>query len=318
MFADRSRVKGLGYGVAAGVCWGVIFLGPELTEGLSGVQFAVLRFLCYGLFSLVLLMPRLRRVCAQLTRADWVSLFWLSLVGNLIYYSLVGSGVQLVGIATTSLIVGLIPVLVTVAGRHDANAVSIKRLAPSLALAVAGVALISLHAVRSGADTGGGQVIAGLLCAVGALLSWSWYAVANARRLALVGGVSAHDWALLTGLVTGAQALLLAIPVLGPEVAAHGATSWVHFLLVAAGVALLSSVVGGACWNQASRLLPLALSGQVLVVETLAALLFGFLWEQRLPGALELVAIALLVGGVVWCLNCHRSDTGDQALPGNA
>lgn len=311
MFADRSLVKGLGYGVAAGVCWGVIFLGPELTPGLSGVQFAVLRFLCYGLFSLVLLMPRLHRVCAQLTRADWVSLFWLSLVGNLVYYSLVGSGVQLVGIATTSLIVGLIPVLVTLAGRHDANAVPVRRLIPSLTLAMAGVALISLDALHSGADTrtSSGQVIAGLLCALGALVSWSWYAVANARRLALVGGVSSHDWALLTGLMTGAQALVLAIPVLGPEVAAHGAATWVHFVLVAAGVALLSSVVGGAFWNQASRLLPLALSGQVLVVETLAALLFGFLWEQRLPGALELVAIALLVGGVVWCLNCHRSDT---------
>lgn len=44
------------------------------------------------------------------------------------YYTLVGTGVQLVGIATTCLIVGLIPVFVTLAGRHDVNAVSLRQL----------------------------------------------------------------------------------------------------------------------------------------------------------------------------------------------
>ncbi|WP_144430253.1 EamA family transporter, partial [Pseudomonas syringae] len=94
MFADRSLPKGIVYGVCAGLCWGVIFLGPQLTPGLSGVQFAVIRFLCYGAISAALLMLRWRRVCASLTMADWKSLFWLSLIGNLIYYSLVGTGVQ--------------------------------------------------------------------------------------------------------------------------------------------------------------------------------------------------------------------------------
>ncbi len=126
MFADRSLLKRIVYGVCAGLCWGVIFLGPQLTPGLSGLEFAVLRFLCYGAVSMVLLMPRWRRVCAHLSMADWKSLFWLSLIGNLIYYTLVGTGVQLVGIATTSLIVGLIPVIVTLAGRHDADAVSLR------------------------------------------------------------------------------------------------------------------------------------------------------------------------------------------------
>ena len=114
--------------------------------------------------------------------------------------------------------------------------------------------------------------------------------------------------------MTGAQSLLLAAPVLGLQAATHGSAQWLHFLLVAGGVAILSSVVGGACWNQASRLLPLALSGQVLVIETLAALVFGFLWEQRLPDAYEIAAIALLVSGVVWCLNCHRNPGYSAAV----
>lgn len=314
MFADRSLLKGIVYGVCAGLCWGVIFLGPQLTPGLSGLELAVLRFLCYGVVSAVLLMPRWRRVCANLTVADWKSLFWLSLIGNLIYYTLVGTGVQLVGIATTSLIVGLIPVFVTLAGRHDANAVSLYKLVPSLCCAVGGVMLISWHALINGDRLDTLATIAGISCAVGALVTWSWYAVSNARRLVQVASVSSHDWALLTGVMTGAQSLLVAAPVLGLQAATHGSAQWLHFLLVAGGVAILSSVVGGACWNQASRLLPLALSGQVLVIETLAALVFGFLWEQRLPDAYEIAAIALLVTGVVWCLNCHRNPGYSAAV----
>ena len=78
---------GIGYGLAAGLCWGVIFLAPALVPDLSGAQFAVLRFLCYGLVSLGLLLPCWRRLRRQLTWADGTRLFWLSLIGNLGYYT---------------------------------------------------------------------------------------------------------------------------------------------------------------------------------------------------------------------------------------
>ncbi|WP_295473836.1 DMT family transporter [uncultured Pseudomonas sp.] len=307
MQLDRVLLKGIGYGAGAGLCWGVIFLGPKLAPGLSGTQFAVLRYLSYGLISLALLAPRWRRACAGLRREDWLALFWLSLVGNLLYYSFVGSAVQHAGVATTSLIVGLIPVLVTLAGRKDADAVPLRHLAPSLICAIAGAALISLHALRnSNAGQAPGEIFIGLLCAVGALLAWSWFAVVNARRLASMRQVSAQDWALLAGVMTGGQALLLAGPALGPALAQHTPLAWLGFLTAACGVALLASLLGGALWNQASRMLPLALSGQVLVVETLAALLLGFLWDSRWPDALECLAIALLVSGVVACLRSHQ------------
>nr|WP_314490970.1 DMT family transporter [uncultured Pseudomonas sp.] len=306
MFSDRSLPKGVVYGVCAGLCWGVIFLGPQLTPGLNGLQFAVLRFLCYGAISAMLLFPRWRQTCKALSTADWVSLFWLSLVGNLIYYALVGTGVQQVGIATTSLIVGLIPVLVTLAGRSDADAVPLRRLLPSLGCAVSGVLLISWHALMGSHGHDTFATLGGIACATGALVTWSWFAVSNARQLRRMPGVSSHDWALLTGVMTGAQSLLLALPVLGLQDISHGSAQWLQFVLAASGVALVASVIGGACWNQASRLLPLALSGQVLVIEILAALGLGFFWERRLPDAYELAAMVLLVTGVVWCLHSHR------------
>lgn len=308
MLADRVVLKGMCYGIGAGLCWGVIFLGPKLAPELSGAQFAVLRFLCYGLICAVLLAPRWRTACKNLHREDWISLFWLSLIGNLLYYTLVGSGVQLVGVATTSLIVGLIPVLVALAGRNDRHAVPLRQLAPSLCCSCAGAVLISLHTLQADTDNRESADIGlGLLCAVGALLTWSWFAVSNTRRLSRMPDVSANDWALLAGVMTGAQSLLLAIPLLGPILTRHDPQMWFEHLMVAGGVALLASLLGGALWNQASRLLPLALSGQVLVIETLAALLLGFLWLGHWPDAVQCSAIALLVTGVVWCLRCHQA-----------
>jgi drug/metabolite transporter (DMT)-like permease len=51
-------------------------------------------------------------------------------------------------------------------------------------------------------------------------------------------------------------------------------------------------------WNRASHLLPAALAGQFIVFETLAALLYAYLWYRRWPSAVEAAGIVLLVLGV--------------------
>jgi drug/metabolite transporter (DMT)-like permease len=63
-------------------------------------------------------------------------------------------------------------------------------------------------------------------------------------------------------------------------------------------VALGASIVGNSLWNTASRKLPLTLSGQVIVSETVFALLYGFAYEMRWPHGLEVLATILLVSGV--------------------
>jgi drug/metabolite transporter (DMT)-like permease len=86
----------------------------------------------------------------------------------------------------------------------------------------------------------------------------------------------------------------------------HAASSWLAFGGVVTTVAILCSVVGNALWNHASRLLPLTMTGQMIVFETLFALLYGFLWEGRWPTGLEWLAMGLLVGGVLSCASAHR------------
>jgi drug/metabolite transporter (DMT)-like permease len=72
-------------------------------------------------------------------------------------------------------------------------------------------------------------------------------------------------------------------------------------------VAICASVLGNAFWNRASRLLPLTMTGQMILFETLFALLYAFIWERRWPAPAETAAVLLLVAGVLSCTAAHRA-----------
>jgi drug/metabolite transporter (DMT)-like permease len=295
---------GIGCGIIAGALWGLVFLAPEVARGFAPLQLSAGRYLAYGLVAAVLVAPSARRLAATLSWAEWRALAWLSLWGNILYFVLLAQAVQTGGIAMTSLIVGMLPVAVTVIGSRQHGAVPFVQLIPSLLLSAAGMVCIgwqSLHGAAQGS-------LVGVLCAVGALVSWTIYAVQNSRWLGRVHHVSSHEWSLLTGVVTGAQALLLAIPAFlwAPE--AHASADWLRFGGVVAGVAIFASILGNAFWNRASRLLPLTLTGQMILFETLFALLYAFIWERRLPTGLETAAMVLLVAGVLSCTAAHRTE----------
>jgi drug/metabolite transporter (DMT)-like permease len=303
MSVEKKIWLGIASSVVAGALWGLVFLTPALTRGFLPIQLSAGRYLAYGLIAMALLAPSSSRLARTLTRRDWITLFWLSLAGNTVYYVFLASAVQSGGVAMTSLVIGLLPIAVMLVGSRDRDGVPLRRLLPSLVLSALGLGCISWQSLAGTAVHGSAF---GLLCAIGALVSWTLYAVGNSRALGRLHAVSSHEWSLLVGLVTGGQALVLAVPAFVLAPGAHTASSWLSFAGVMAAVAVLCSVVGNALWNRASRLLPLALTGQMIVFETLFALLYGFLWEQRWPTALESLAMVLLVGGVLSCASAHR------------
>lgn len=299
----KNTWLGIGCGVVAGAMWGLVFLAPELAHGFTPLQLSAGRYLAYGLVAAALIVPSWRRLAASLSWTEWRALAWLSLWGNILYFLLLAHAVQTGGIAMTSLIVGLLPVTVTLVGSRERNAVPFRQVVPSLLFSGAGLVCIgwqSLHAAGPGS-------LEGMLCAAAALISWTIYAVQNSRWLARLDHVSAHDWNLLTGLVTGAQAIVLAVPafIFLPNLQAD--TDWLYFGAIVTSVAICASIVGNAFWNRASQLLPLTMMGQMILFETLFALLYAFIWEKRLPTALETAAMVLLVAGVLSCTAAHRN-----------
>jgi drug/metabolite transporter (DMT)-like permease len=302
---DRRTIAGVAYGIGAGALWGLVFLAPELVREFGALQLTIGRYLFYGLFSACLLAPIWHRLVPKLGRHEWLALGWLALAGNTLYYILLSSSVRLGGIAMTSLIIGFLPVAVTIIGSRDQGAVPLRRLIPSLTLSALGAVCIGWQALAGPASGAVTKQVIGLLCGVGALVSWTCYAVGNSRWLARLDQVSAHEWNLLTGAVTGAQALLLIPVALVLSSESHPALAWTRLAGVSAGVAILASMLGNSLWNRMSKLLPLTLVGQMILFETLFALIYGFLWERRWPTALECVAFTLVVLSVVSCLAAH-------------
>ena len=307
--ARHDHLMGLGCGVAAGALWGSIFVAPKMLPQFSPLALSAARYVLYGVLSLVLALPVWRTLWRKTTRRDWVALLLLSLPGNLLYYLCVAGGVQRAGVAPVSLIVGLLPVTVTLAGAAERGSLPLRRLALPLLMAVAGVVCIYLDAPVMHADAGGNAYFFGLLMAAGALACWTVYAVCNARYLRRHPQFTSREWSLLTGVATGLLSLALAVPAFCvPGMAttsAQPASAWGMFWLVNMGVALGASVLGNSLWNAASRKLPLTLSGQLIVFETVFALLYGFVYEGRWPHGLELLAALLLVGGVALAARRH-------------
>jgi drug/metabolite transporter (DMT)-like permease len=310
MTHQQRLLIGLLCGLVAGAFWGGVFLAPKLLHAFTPLQMTAGRYLCYGLASAVLLAPAARGVLGRLTLADWRDLAGLSLLGNIVYYVGLAVSVQIAGVAPASLIIGLLPVTITLVGAHEngrgpGEGVALRRLAAPLLLVAAGVACINVAAFQTAREVGVGRLVLGLLAAVGALVVWTAYAVWNARRLAATPRFNSHEWSLLTGVVTGLLSLLLVVPAfLGGT--SHVQNAWALFWGVSLAVALGASVIGNGLWNAASRLLPLSLSGQLIVFETLFALLYGFLHEGRWPRGLETAAIVLMLTGVLWSVRLHR------------
>ncbi|WP_342114994.1 DMT family transporter [Pseudoduganella sp. OTU4001] len=304
-------------GLLAGAMWGMVFIVPELLSAFTPLEMAVGRYTAYGAIAFVLMLPRLRNLVGRLERSDYFALVRHALAGNIVYYMFLALGVKLAGVAPTSLIIGVLPIAVTLMGRNDHGAVPLRQLAMPLLVTAAGITCINIDVFQHAAAGGGSLVntLVGVACATGALLCWSWYTLDNARYLKRNPHYSSAEWSALYGLSTGFISIIiggLAFAVFHADVTgAAGAASgrdWTMFWICNGLLALGASVIGNHLWNIASRRVPVTLSGQLILFETLFALLYGFIYKQQFPRPLEVAAIVLLIAGVTWSMHVHAQE----------
>lgn len=302
--------RGVLYGGLAGATWGLVLLIPGLLPEFGPLLLSCARYGLYGLVSLLIALPVAPGLLRRLNLRDALKLVELALTGNLLYYLLLASAVQLAGVAIAALIVGVVPLTVALLGRREADALPLGRLALPLLLVLGGIACINLETLLFDPAPARPleERLLGVACAFGALLCWTAFAAANARHLKQ-SRFSSGEWSTLWGIVTGllAAVLWLGAAVLFPDSlrVEAGESRWLAFWGLSLVAALLASWLGNLLWNAASRRLPLTLSGQLIVFETLFALLYGFLYLQRGPTPLEGLAIVLLIGGVLWAVRRH-------------
>ncbi|HEY0062784.1 MAG TPA: DMT family transporter, partial [Telluria sp.] len=294
----------------------------ELLPAFTPAELAVGRYTAYGAIAFGLMLPRLKDLFARLERSDYAALLRHALSGNIIYYMLLALGVKLAGVAPTSLIIGVLPIAVTLMGRKDHGALPLRSLALPLLVVAIGIACINVDVFQQAqlGDARPGRILLGVLCASGALLCWSWYAIDNARYLKRNPHFSSAEWSALYGLASGVIALFIGLiglaiwhgAITGAAAAASG-RNWTMFWITNTLLALGASVIGNHLWNIASRRVPVTLSGQLILFETLFALLYGFIYMHRLPRPLEIAAMVLLTVGVVWSVRVHALD--EEVVP---
>lgn len=314
-------LAGLLAALGAGLVWGFVFVVPLMLPEYPGVVLAFGRYVAFGVLA-VGLAAFDRAALARLTRDDWIEAAKLALVGNLVYYSTLASAIQLAGAPVPTLLIGTLPVVIAITAnqldrrRGAADALPWRGLAAPLAVIVAGLVVVQFGPAGATADPAqadGARHAFGLLLALSAVACWTWYPIRNSRWLRARGEGLSRAWATAQGLTTLPLALAAALAYATWETAAGGTFDWpfgprpLAYVGLMATAGLAASWFGTLLWNRASRALPPALVGQLIVFETLAALLYAFLWYRRWPSPAEALGIALLVVGVLLGVRVFRS-----------
>lgn len=302
--AGAGTSAGILAGLAASALWGLSFVAPRMASGFAAMDVTAGRFITYGLVALGMMAWGLhtRRLP---TPRQFVAALMLSLLGFTGYYLLLVLAIRDMGVAMPALIIGTIPVWVMLLGKPQGLRWS--ALLPGLGLTVAGLLLMA--DVPAGADEGASQGLhfwRGLASAGGALVSWTAFALLNAAWLKRHPEVRATEWANWLGVATGLGGLVLWL-LAGTPAAALAATPGIgFFLLLCLAIGFGSSWLATILWNLASQRLSASLCGQLIVSETLFALVYSFAWDGHWPAPAQWAASVLFTLGILASIKAHR------------
>ena len=296
-------LKGISAGLAAGALWGLVFVAPRMTPGLSPVDLAAGRFVSFGGLSALLILWQWRTFrLPKLSHALFALL--MSGLGYTAYYLLLVLSIKDLGTELPALIIGTIPLWVMLLGKPAGLAW--KALLPGLGLTAAGLLLMTrANFYLPGADLHP-DFWRGIFYAVAAMASWTAFALLNSRWLKSHPDLKATDWANGLGMAAGLGALGMWVlmgsdlkVLLALEDRAMAATVCIATGLGAAWLATL-------LWNVASQRLSASLCGQLIVSETIFALLYSFAWDGYWPSLTQFAACLLFVFGILVSIKAHR------------
>jgi drug/metabolite transporter (DMT)-like permease len=305
-----GMAEGIAAGLGAGAFWGTTFVAPLVAPGFSSVDYTAGRFVACGLFSLAWMLWQTLRAPPHQRTGQWPDLaqagaaLWLSVLGYTGYYLLLVYGIADAGAALPALIIGTLPVWMMLLGKpaHLRWAA----LLPGLLLTAVGMVLMMDATAQEVTTSGTGHFWRGVLLAVGAMLSWLAFGLLNARWIRRHPGVKSTAWANWLGLAAGLGGLLLWLGWGSGWAELTGRPGFATFVFVCAFTGIGSAWIASVLWNIASRRLSTSLAGQLVVSETVFALIYAFAWSGDWPAATQLLACVLFVAGILASIRAHR------------
>ena len=301
-------LTGILAGLGAGALWGVVFVVPRMTLGLSAVDLTAGRFVSFGAVSALAMLLALRtRRLPNLQQA--MVAVGMSVLGFTGYYLLLVLAIQDAGTEVPTLIIGTIPLWMMLLGKPPG--LTWKVLAPGIALTATGLALmmlVNIHGDTLAQGTGAtdANYWRGIGYALAAMLSWTVFGLMNSTWLKRHTDVNATDWANWLGVATGIGAVLLWFAT-GSDIKVllaldHSAYIATICIVTGIGSAWLATIL----WNVASQRLSASLCGQLIVSETVFALAYSYAWDAQWPGALAVTACILFILGILASIRAHQ------------
>lgn len=297
-------LTGILAGLAAGALWGLVFVAPLMVPGVPAVDFTAGRFLSYGALSFLLML--LFRKAPWPTLQQSVAAAGLSLLGFTGYYLLLVFAIRDAGTGVPSLIIGTIPIWMMLLGRPAD--LRMAALLPGLVLTLLGLFLMVGAAVNAAVPLAGEtpQFWRGVALAVVSMVCWTAFGILNAAWLKKHADVNATTWANWLGIATGLGALILWL-VAGSDIQVlQSREGLLQAALLAVATGIGSAWLATILWNIASQRLSASLCGQLIVSETIFALVYAFVWNGESPGLLEGTACVFFVGGILASIRADR------------
>lgn len=298
-----------------GTCalWGLTFIAPRAVEPFTAWDLTVARYGIFGATCLLLMLDRRFRPTGMAAPRIAVGLL-LGGVGYVGYFVCAAYAVTLAGTVIPPLVIGLMPVLTALIANQREKTVAWQTIAMPLVMICAGLLIANLQTISSAQPLVCQNAWLGTMMALTALIIWIAYGIANAAVMRRDDAPDALRWTGLQGIgaVLGSAILLPLAEFDAPEEAFAGFAIWAIIMGVA------GSWLATWLWAIASRRLPLTLSAQLIIAETVFGLGYGFLYDERWPTLLETTGCGLQITGVALGIRDMTRTSARRGIPKNA
>jgi len=246
--------------------------------------------------------------------------FLLGLIGYLGYNLSLTSAAIYAGPVVTPAFLGLVPVVLAIAGNLRQRTISWRKLALPLSVATLGLALVNGSSLKHASGAEIRSLTIGVPLAILAVTLWTCFGLLNQSALARRPTMEAGIWTalIMTGACLGTLALfpvglacgVFEFPRLGLQWNAAA-----PLYICAVGSSLVVNLGGSLGWTVASQRLPVVLAAQLITMEPTLGTLLGLLVHHKWPTPAEGVGMTLLLVGVVIAIRVFHEQRNIEITP---
>lgn len=299
---NQNYNKGILAGIISGLFWGTPFVVPMILFDYSSIEITFGRFITFGVVSLLFIRPVIK-LFRQFNLAEKVRVLILGTTGFWLYTLILSSGVQASNGVIASLIIGSLPVTITLFSKPKIT----NGLIIGIILIILGlVALLFPLIGKITSENSHAISLKGILYLLTALIMWTWFAIKNSQFMASHPEIKSLDYSSLIGVLN----MLCIIPVY--FISHHNLNElmlhhdFMNFIVWSCVIGIGASWIANIFWAYSAKNCPSSIGGALIVSETVFGLIYSFIYAKRLPYFNEFGAIVLLISGVILVIYSQR------------